>query len=262
MVKREEAMRRKSRATVPLDRRLEVRLASYALCAGAAGVGMLAAAQPADAQIIYTPDHAYVSCGTRARHNCYEWTGISFADNGPDQFKVVATFAVRTAETGTSQWAILAVEPAYGFGSLLVSSRGEPIPLEAGSPIGPNQKWSPRTQELAIETSHSGRYTCKSQSQLNWNNVKKRFLGLRFKMNGHAYYGWAELSTSVVNCRAGAGLQGYAYNSAPGQPILAGETQDDSSNGIEPPKQPTLGALALGSLGLALWRQESSPGSH
>lgn len=50
-------MKRSSRpgATAELSDSLHHRLNSYALAASAAGVGVLAVAQPADAKIVYTP---------------------------------------------------------------------------------------------------------------------------------------------------------------------------------------------------------------
>src|SRR5215831_893143 len=55
-------MKRSSRppATAELSNSLHHRLNSYALAAGAAGVGVLAVAQPADAKIVYTPAHVVV----------------------------------------------------------------------------------------------------------------------------------------------------------------------------------------------------------
>jgi hypothetical protein len=49
------------RATAELSDSLHHRLNSYALAASAAGVGVLAVAQPADAKIVYTPAHVVVS---------------------------------------------------------------------------------------------------------------------------------------------------------------------------------------------------------
>jgi hypothetical protein len=49
------------RATAELSRSLHQQLNTYALAAGAAGVGLLALAPPAEAKIIYTPAHRVIS---------------------------------------------------------------------------------------------------------------------------------------------------------------------------------------------------------
>jgi hypothetical protein len=48
------------RKTTNLPESLHQQLNMYALAAGAAGVGVLALAQPADAKIVYTPAHKHL----------------------------------------------------------------------------------------------------------------------------------------------------------------------------------------------------------
>ena len=50
----------KSRKTVELGERINKRWLGYAAAAGAAGVGMLASVQPAQADIIYTYSHTTI----------------------------------------------------------------------------------------------------------------------------------------------------------------------------------------------------------
>ncbi|HEV2424517.1 MAG TPA: hypothetical protein VGZ29_06800 [Terriglobia bacterium] len=104
-------------------------------------------------------------------------------------------------------------------------------------------------------------------------NVDQRYLGFEFKLNGQVHYGWARLSV-----RNGGGftiiavLNGYAYNTAAGQPIFAGQTSADPATQPGPEalvnraapqlvaeealRPGSLGLLALGSLGLPYWRRE------
>src|SRR5579864_3478767 len=51
------AMKRPTRVPSQLSESLHKQLSAYALAASAAGVGMLALAQPAEARVIYTPAH-------------------------------------------------------------------------------------------------------------------------------------------------------------------------------------------------------------
>ena len=70
------------------------------------------------------------------------------------------------------------------------------------------------------------------------------FLGLEFEVGASAYFGWAEFSAGLLD----AALEGYAYNSVPGQGLYAGQT-------TSAPEPGTLGLLALGALGLGFWRR-------
>jgi hypothetical protein len=76
-----------------------------------------------------------------------------------------------------------------------------------------------------------------------------RYLGLAFQKNGKTHFGWARLN--VGPC--GTALTGYAYETIPGKPIVAG---DIGISAQLVPDPPTLGVLALGTPGLDLWRRE------
>jgi len=106
----------------------------------------------------------------------------------------------------------------------------------------------------------------------NWVDVKDRYLALKFQIRGKTHYGWARLSVNVTKFpenRIKAILTGYAYETIPDKAIVAGQTKgpDDEAVGEAAPvavraalSQPiTLGALALGSPGLSIWRRRESP---
>jgi hypothetical protein len=101
---------------------------------------------------------------------------------------------------------------------------------------------------------------------------------LRFKIAGKIHYGWARLSVQVLNQSSiTATLSGYAYETIPGKPIIAGKIKDPSDeNSVDEgsvdlrgpaagpigsvPKAATLGLLAMGSPGISVWRREESAG--
>jgi hypothetical protein len=74
----------------------------------------------------------------------------------------------------------------------------------------------------------------------------------------------------TVNSKISGTLTGYAYETIPGKGIVAGQTEGMDDRNIERPDaalttpvpdslQPTtLGALAMGALGLSIWRREDS----
>jgi hypothetical protein len=92
-----------------------------------------------------------------------------------------------------------------------------------------------------------------------------RYLGLKFKIKGKIHYGWARLSVEASNkpYEITAVLTGYAYETIPGKAIIAGATKGPDD--IEPtasfttptPEPVTLGALAMGAPGLAIWREKT-----
>ena len=110
-----------------------------------------------------------------------------------------------------------------------------------------------------------------------WVNVFNRYLGLKFQINGETHFGWARMSMKFSFFQKSESvLNGYAYETQPNTPITAGQ-QHGEADGVrierdvqaEPgprssliaPRaaQPaSLGALALGAAGLALWRPEQA----
>ena len=70
-------------------------------------------------------------------------------------------------------------------------------------------------------------------------NTKRRYLGLQFMIGNEIHYGWARLK---VLYQGGPGFQatitGYAYETIPNKPIIAGKT-----------KGPDVITLPAGSLG-------------
>jgi hypothetical protein len=110
----------------------------------------------------------------------------------------------------------------------------------------------------------------------DWINVKNRYLGVIFPIHGKTHYGWARLSVQVSRkpFQATAILTGYAYETIPNKPIIAGQTKGleqrnkedfDASDSLTIPSSPqpaSLGALAMGAPGLSIWRRESVGAAH
>src|SRR5262249_46978262 len=128
-------------------------------------------------------------------------------------------------------------------------------------------------------------YGCLSLSRGPWLGVTNRYLGLKFMIHGKTHFGWARLTVTVSHKIFGkrfirTELTGYAYETIPNKPIIAGRTKgpedefpdgpqlespDDLGSGAfvispisEDSQAASLGVLALGAKGIPLWRRKET----
>jgi hypothetical protein len=98
-----------------------------------------------------------------------------------------------------------------------------------------------------------------------------RFLGVKFLINGGTHYGWVRLTVTVKQKGSGSGPKGsfsatiteYGYETIANKSLDAGlagadSTDDQAQETGDRPDHPSLGMLALGTDGLALWRREEA----
>lgn len=231
---------------------LHRQLNSYALAASAAGVSVLALIQHADAKIIYTATHVVI-----AERQSYRF---DLTNSGQVQF-LLSNLLTSTEYGHTTSGMFLGVHQPKTEQVYIHYSSGKwwAAALRAGAKIGSKAKFSTHADASMETYSEHG----------PWLNVKGRYLGLRFQVGGEVHYGWARLNVSTHPVIAT--LTGYAYETIPNKPIIAGQTKgpnDDAetdnpgasiTNPVPDIPQPaTLGALALGAPGLAIWRREES----
>ena len=224
------------RTQEPVPEALEKRLLKYALVAGA---GLLAA-PAAQAGVIYTPADVWI---TLSQNNPYN---LNIDNTGPPEFQFNVTRGSFVTSYWQSSWGALRVSPLGAGGGVLgyvgyVGYGVKAHALQQSAWIGPQASgsWLAGNVKMGSRT-YGGHYG-------DWNNVNDRYLGLRFQIGGNTHYGWARLDVSVDSqAYYTAHLTGYAYNDAAGADIHA-------SGGI--PEPSTLGLLAGGILGLALWRR-------
>lgn len=241
----------RSRKQKPLSESLHRQLSLYALAAG--GVGM-ALARPAEAQIVYTPTHQTISRSQRI--------DIDLNHDG------VTDVAIREIPwflggDGFFPGNSLQAEPRRAGGGIKQGLQGDAAALAPGSKIGPGDPFYRRAAMMAEYTSSAVYYYG------SWANAKNGYLGIRFLINGEAHYGWARLNAGYDYHHKDifALLTGYAYETQPDTPIRAGDTgqndPDDSTGQTLPipaiKEQRTLGALALGTTGIAVWRSNQLP---
>jgi|HubBroStandDraft_6_1064221.scaffolds.fasta_scaffold142846_2 hypothetical protein len=237
------------RTSVGLSKSLHQQLNAYALAASAAGVSLFALAQPSEAKIVYTPTHHVIH-----PNSSYS---IDLNHDG------INDFAIRNSLVSTGDFVHddLYARPFSGNG---VEGRGgvngAAYALARGALIGPKQ---PFGAQLMLTYVYG--FICLE----DWCNATNRYLGLEFHVHGKLHYGWARLSVVEIKGKGEvtATLTGYAYETIPGKPIIAGRTKgpDEDRNDLEPTsltaptwKPATLGALALGAAGLTIWRHKEA----
>jgi len=264
-------MKRSRRRSIGIPRTLSDslhrQLNSYSLAASAAGVSLLALAQPVEAKVVYTKIHQVIgSNGIYA---------LDFNHDGTIDL-VIARVSGGTAYGASGSNALYA-QPALGnavagskahSGSSYLASA-----LSRGARIGPGRDFIPS----GIMFSSRERRGSSGGTFGKWKNVTKGFLGVKFKIDGKTHYGWARMNVRVSGYQIFSTLTGYAYETVPGRPIRAGRTEgrvDDLAANPESnnpdasaaaatvaPTMPeaaqpaSLGRLALGAQGVPIRRR-------
>jgi hypothetical protein len=242
---------RKTRCDVPDS--INQRLKMYALAASAAGVGLIASTQSTEAKIIYTPAHV-----TIRPHDTYK---LDLNHDGIADFTIL-----NTSYHNTSTWFYRLSEKAAqsNFVEASISHTFQQEVAEAlrrGARIPGTHAFYHKPALLAWAVYNPGG----TFSGGNWANVSGRYLGLRFKIKGQTHYGWARLTVQVGGTRVTGSLTGYAYETIPNKPIIAGETKAaENTSTVKRSKSrgglrhsATLGELAAGTPALSAWRRET-----
>jgi len=217
---------------------LEHGLNKYALAAGA---GVLALAQPADARIVYT--HANipikVNGGTVTldlNHdgiNDFQFTDIFSVENRHGHFPSDAySFSYLNAGPAQPSNRIYAVQ---SNGHLCAAA------VQRGVGVGPHSPFQPGASTLNMAAGSNG-----GAASCPWRPIMHAYLGLEFTIKGNVHFGWARIKRVAPQYGAGfpAVVTGYAYESIPNKLIVAGKTKGPDVIIVGPG---TLGALAAGS---------------
>jgi hypothetical protein len=217
------------RSVKPLASNLERKVLAYVTAASAASLGIAGIASPAEGRVIYTPRHQEIFTGGN------QFLSVDLNHDGVFDF----FFGL---EGSSNDYLSLSVEQRGS--SLNGIQVGKSVSWYAnarkrGGEIGPQKRFSRRLvmAERLESTSHQHYYLIGS-----WVNVKGRYVGLKFTINGKTHYGWARWNVHIDPgpvLSIHATLTGYAYETEPNKPIVAGDKG----------KVGNLGHLALGTTG-------------
>lgn len=245
-------MKRTPRKTVKLSDSVQQRLNSYALAAGAAGVGVLAFSQTAQARIIYTPAHKQLPINKHFY--------LDLNHDGINDFKFLLHSQPATSRSFGLDY--LRVKGSRESNGIVPSTRTYPgcaAALPKGARIGPRDSFQQGSLSMFFSRPYAT-FGCPFLGQT------QAYLGLKFSVKGKAHFGWARFVTHS-GLPPTAELAGYAYETIPGKAIVAGATKEpgdaepSASLNTHTPEPATLGMLALGAPRLSIWKREETAGA-
>jgi hypothetical protein len=195
-----------------LNDRLDKRLLAYMASAGAAGVGVLAMAKPANAKVVYTAANRSILSDSRLDLNN---DGIpDYAFHGPFAF------------CGTCSYLdVLAIK----FNKMMSNAQ----PLASGVSVGPDNKFRGDQGEMIFWCTCSGNPATDGP----WLGIQNGYMGYEFNIKGrHILAG----RVFRLQTKGAITLTGYAYETISLKPIVTGDTganndDEDSADQKEPP---------------------------
>ena len=251
-----------------LPAKLDKNLFAYATAAGAAGVAMLACTSPAHAEVVATKVHVRLPIAQGLVQ--FDINGDGQPDVGLSAFgetQTCTTYANRRTNVRPPLGcpfhdgvAIVPTQPGDEVWSVTSDNSHCAADVKGGQKIGPGRNFETGKALLGVHAGTSeGTYYCP------WavNPKPTPFLGVKFTdTSGNTHYGWISINIRGINL---AVVTGFAYETTPDQPILAGQTSGPSHGKLnqptnldpQPREMATLVRLAQGASGLSAWRPRS-----
>lgn len=266
-----------SRATTRLGRHLEKNLLAYTTAAGA---GLATFAMPAEAEIIYTPSNTPMVIN--GSNHGLGLTQLDLNNDGTPDFAFGLSSTIRFTSIGytSRDKFLLRVAPDQAGNQVVQGEQaGTAAAIAAGRKIGSQQKFG--ANGYLVHKLYNMNSRSRQVSSGSWRNVEFAYVGLKFLIDGQVHYGWARIKFPYPYGYYFPSIYGYAYESIPNQPIIAGQTSGtyEASGVQESPAAEstdqktgqktaaaastpaTLGALAAGMQGLNLWRSQGLAGN-
>ncbi len=246
----------------------------YSLAATAAGVSLMVLAQPAAGEVVITNKNIPIPFCDGLTGPCP--VSVYLNNDGIADFQLSLYDSLRTHRSTIR----LTVEPLQGGAVVGTPPRthryGYASALLRGAKIGPSAHFLAGQAGIEESTNFEGTgVTAPPTHGLygKWSgNHPNRFLGVKFLIAGATHYGWIRLTvvTSPKSCEKtksckdmSATITEYGYETIANKSLDAGlpgadSTDDQAQETGDRPSHPSLGMLALGTDGLALWRREEA----
>jgi hypothetical protein len=267
------------RIPAPLTSKLEKNLWAYAAAATAAGVGMLAGPQTAEAKIVYTTANVTMHKGfgyaLDLNHdgivdfNLIPWGEASVGGSLQMSYLNVC----HNVQNNNLSHQCNSSTFNANADNVVLASGNDAAALQPGATIGSSQAFV----GTGVRVYMGGRdFYSGSNTAQKWNGpwvnggegVKNRYLGLKFKIDGEFHYGWARLTVITTRHQGFVTfLTAYAYETTANKSIVAGQIHGAEEASVTTPAAPivpanpayrpaSLGLLGLGASGLSIWRRQ------
>jgi hypothetical protein len=254
---------------VSLSKSIDSRLKLYGMAAAAASVGFLALAEPAAAEVVITNKNIPIPACNLALSPCS--VSLDLNGDGVNDFKIslLSTLSAYGYFAGTEFLRVT----AHNGGGVMGNAGGNRGPyasaLLRGAKIGASDHFlnGKDTIEDTYFNYHTY-YAAEKRLYGKWGgNHPNRFLGVKFNIGGKTHYGWIRITVNSAITHPftlmSATITEYGYETIANKSLGAGlastNAADDQTRAItEPPRRASLGMLALGAEGLALWRREEA----
>lgn len=262
--------RAKNREKKINSKSLNRQIGLYSVAAAVAGVSMLALAEPSAAEVVVTKKTIPIPLAPREMQDP---VFISMANNGVENFSFILSSA--STSLGLRELLVGGVNAGQdGAHNQFIAGGSfytKALALERGVKIGPagiTSAFFASYAGLVAGTNNTRTGGGSYYSRGYWaGNLKNRYLGVRFQLNGQTHYGWIRL-TVTTNVKSGkpsltATITGYAYETVANKAIKAGTAATAAAQVQVPQRQagPSLGMLAAGAEGMPLWRREEAANS-
>jgi hypothetical protein len=243
-----------SRVTERLNPILDARLIAYM----AAGMGVVTMAQSADAKIVYTPANIAIGRNTHV--------SVDLNNDGLPDF-TFSNFQTQNAPLGFKTF-LLSVKPDWKANRVVYfhSSKGRgrtcAADLPARQQVGPQAAFQPGYSQVLLEESTGSAYSTVRYCPWAGTQTRKGYVGVKFNIGGQTHYGWIRLTVAGFSS---ATITGYAYETVPNKSISTGATSGPAKVSalapadvprLTPPEPASLGLLACGAEGIAIWRRD------
>jgi len=235
------------RVPVTLGTKLDKNLLAYTMAAGAAGIGMLASAAPAEAKIVYT--QANIPITVDAGYIYLDLNNDGIADF--QFYNVLDTPGARRHLEGTVQASLFAGPAQAGNGIWAQKDKAGSYAYAAA--VGSNKHVGPKRpfkDQSLFMAGYAGNYTNPGGGGGPWSKVNSAYLALQFVIKGQTHYGWARIQMGGSNPGINATVVGYAYETVANKPLITGHTKRSDVIASKPATHVrSLGTLALGAAG-------------
>lgn len=241
---------------IPFSKTFDQRLKLYSVTAAAAGVSILALAQPSNAEVVITRK----TIPLNPVNNVFTSIPVDVDRDGIADF----SFSINDyfVHSHSIRIGIVPLQGGAVVGTPAVHAPAYASNLMRGAKIGHSARFSSKGF-AEVERSFIPYAPSQYERLLygEWGgNSSNRYVGIRFLINGKTHYGWVRLSVDATQFPLSGTITGYAYETVANKPIVAGiapapAVKDTAAVEAPQSKGPSLGMLAAGAEAMPVWRR-------